>query len=525
MTATLEVKWEAKTSGTTGTGVGQWVVDNGTSYVPATTSNIASYPLVRGIITGAVVNGVALIQSAGDVPASVHGLIYSAATPYVVLNKTTGFAQLAATLASTDVELGYLDASGSLRLVQDASQGGADPLLIVTDPIYGADPSGVADSTAAFVKVIAAKEAIGCARIYVPAGVYKITAAIDVGLKPFTMFGDGWNLTNNFVDVFGSSAWNTASNFHGSIIRQETAGADLFVMSTASANGMEWRDLMMIGPGSGTCYGIRATGIPGWTRARWTNVMIGNFSTGLHSGPSQNCTSFHLEVIGCTRGIVLDDEVDPTVGGPIDNRFYDTHVQGCTTGIYIANSYANWFDGGLVQTNGTGIRLAGIANTGGESNGPRAPWEWHIRGMYFENNTTAGIHLDGSVYQFGRGTLRDIRSGDTGANAIKIQTNYPSWGISNVTFDGVIAKGANVTLAAGCNGWTIRRNCEFLTFNNGSSMTNWIEYPYADAAPVAGTWGLGDKIYRATPLSGGIEGYICTAAGTPGTWKTFGTIS
>lgn len=36
---------------------------------------------------------------------------------------------------------------------------------------------------------------------------------------------------------------------------------------------------------------------------------------------------------------------------------------------------------------------------------------------------------------------------------------------------------------------------------------------------------VGDKLYYPTPAASGFEGQICTTAGTPGTWKTFGPIS
>ena len=45
------------------------------------------------------------------------------------------------------------------------------------------------------------------------------------------------------------------------------------------------------------------------------------------------------------------------------------------------------------------------------------------------------------------------------------------------------------------------------------------------AAPTTGTWVLGDMVYNTAPTSGGYVGWICTAAGTPGTWRTFGPIS
>lgn len=45
------------------------------------------------------------------------------------------------------------------------------------------------------------------------------------------------------------------------------------------------------------------------------------------------------------------------------------------------------------------------------------------------------------------------------------------------------------------------------------------------AAPTVGTWNLGDVVYNSAPASAGYVGWVCTVAGTPGTWKTFGLIS
>jgi hypothetical protein len=42
--------------------------------------------------------------------------------------------------------------------------------------------------------------------------------------------------------------------------------------------------------------------------------------------------------------------------------------------------------------------------------------------------------------------------------------------------------------------------------------------------PVSGTWGRGDKIENPDSTAGGTEGWICVTPGTPGTWKTYGSI-
>jgi hypothetical protein len=45
------------------------------------------------------------------------------------------------------------------------------------------------------------------------------------------------------------------------------------------------------------------------------------------------------------------------------------------------------------------------------------------------------------------------------------------------------------------------------------------------AAPTTGTWTKGDWIKNSNPASAGYFGFVCTASGTPGTWKSFGLIA
>lgn len=48
---------------------------------------------------------------------------------------------------------------------------------------------------------------------------------------------------------------------------------------------------------------------------------------------------------------------------------------------------------------------------------------------------------------------------------------------------------------------------------------------HASAAPTDGYWYKGTKIFNIAPTAGGYEGWVCTASGAPGTWKTFGAIT
>jgi hypothetical protein len=45
-----------------------------------------------------------------------------------------------------------------------------------------------------------------------------------------------------------------------------------------------------------------------------------------------------------------------------------------------------------------------------------------------------------------------------------------------------------------------------------------------NAPPTGGTYRLGDRVLNTEPAPGGYVGWVCTEAGTPGTWKGFGLI-
>lgn len=44
-------------------------------------------------------------------------------------------------------------------------------------------------------------------------------------------------------------------------------------------------------------------------------------------------------------------------------------------------------------------------------------------------------------------------------------------------------------------------------------------FGYGGAAPTTGTWARGDVVLNGAPSAGGTPGWVCTTAGTPGTWK------
>lgn len=50
---------------------------------------------------------------------------------------------------------------------------------------------------------------------------------------------------------------------------------------------------------------------------------------------------------------------------------------------------------------------------------------------------------------------------------------------------------------------------------------NW----YGSAAPTTGSWNRGDVVWNSAPSAGGVPGWVCTTAGTPGTWKAMANVA
>ena len=76
-------------------------------------------------------------------------------------------------------------------------------------------------------------------------------------------------------------------------------------------------------------------------------------------------------------------------------------------------------------------------------------------------------------------------------------------------------------------------NWEYLCFEIwiGSKLPKVIypTYPnnvitYASAAPTSGSWNRGDRVLHSVPAVGSPKGWICTVAGTPGTWVSEGNL-
>jgi len=165
---------------------------------------------------------------------------------------------------------------------------------------------------------------------------------------------------------------------------------------------------------------------------------------------------------------------------------------------------------------GTGLYLVNAATAGN-----------HVRKFVARNCTVAGMNIDtpagaNLIENYDVQTCAiglqlstenvEFRNGNIAANTVNysfplaLLTTVKSW---NMTSD-------NFGLFVNASG---KVGAIFFTDEKGRKTT------YGAAAPIVGAWAVGDICYNTAPASAGFVGWVCTVAGTSGTWKTFGLIS
>jgi hypothetical protein len=72
---------------------------------------------------------------------------------------------------------------------------------------------------------------------------------------------------------------------------------------------------------------------------------------------------------------------------------------------------------------------------------------------------------------------------------------------------------------------TAKNIVEWLTGTTYVVNANSTVTTQGSAVPTSGTWKLGDIVWNTTPASGGTPGWVCTVAGTPGTWKAMANLA
>lgn len=124
--------------------------------------------------------------------------------------------------------------------------------------------------------------------------------------------------------------------------------------------------------------------------------------------------------------------------------------------------------------------------------------------------TTRNFEVD-----FSRNTIRNSNFG-FGISGANVNSCTPI--CDNIFETGVTPISTNDSEGGGngyASGYVARKDgTRFIVLNLNATPTGSV-----------GTWAVGDRVEYTTPTAGGFIGAVCTTAGSPGTWKTFGAIS
>ena len=91
---------------------------------------------------------------------------------------------------------------------------------------------------------------------------------------------------------------------------------------------------------------------------------------------------------------------------------------------------------------------------------------------------------------------------------------------------GITGRGTTTQFGRGAIQEGIAYAREFALGDGSNTVGNYRVVRYGTAAPTTGPHAAGEIVFDSMPDAGtGFIGWVCTVAGTPGTWKTFGAIS
>jgi hypothetical protein len=440
---------------------------------------------------------------------------------------------------------------------------------------FGADATGVADSTTAIqaaIDFVNTKPKGGA--VYIPSGTYKITSSLQIpyGVSIFgeggtssiiecydcdglTFTSFGYAFGNMFYQDFGLTAASgtnriaiymppdasTGDGLHFYRLRLFDWNIGITLQSTWATNINECmigpvRTGISLGSGAGAQtvkiqlrdnqlgYGASAKG-----NADKVGIQIGStneFNEAIHiSGNSifgfDKCivssTATYLTILDNDLNCVVDGISFNTANGGyyIANNFLETYGRAIVAGPTSVSDLGRF----CVIQNNTFVGLndtPGTATIGvqiGDSDSTS-----HGGSVTVQNNTFGGFSTnDIRGFQIANVKLLNNYCGSSApANNISISTAQQIDGSVNIIADNFCLKALQVDLTAYAAGYVILQN----------NAENGVFRAWQQAAlPTTGTWRVGDIVWNNAPASGQPPGWMCTVAGTPGTWVAMANLA
>jgi hypothetical protein len=439
-------------------------------------------------------------------------------------------------------------AAGTVAAGDDSRFALAAPEINVKAAPYSAVGDGVADDTTALDDAAAA--AIAQNRpLFLPAGTYKRTTAWDLRSAGLTVYGAG-ALDTTIVQVTANTPILLLGRQFQDVSNLKLTYATAQVAANTAANAVEFykpylsrfaqlhiskaaRGLHLVQadynlePGNTTgnsifsCtfsdmwieeYSLLAWSMSGYnmrsTGCVFTNCYTVNELAGVAATVPGKAAEFvtwdeltfqqfNIEGVKCTSSVLLLNDV-------LNGTFNGLHFERVEPGTVWASA--------LLDLYGTGSRLTANAVT--------------VCFSVFDSTANGGVDRLG-IFKMGDGTFLNVSGFSQHSNTLTAGE------LGLVVSDGITSASATI-VGSGHTGLTTATEIiggtapQFPVVKRlNESRYHWQENGrnavMGTAAPVAGTWAVGDRVYNQAPTATGPVGWACTVAGTPGTWVAFGT--
>ncbi len=275
---------------------------------------------------------------------------------------------------------------------------------------FGADPTGVANSTAAFNTALATGQPV-----YAPKGTYKINIIISSSNK--TIFGDGigvtilspYTATNPVITLNGDTAGEIINNFlfqDFSVVGTTRQGHGFAIINTDDTHGCDeivWRNLRI-----NYCnYGISCAGRSIWNEL--DNVYCDFNIDGIHIETDQAVNTWLFDNSGTRRNNrhgFYAYKTNVSVSGMIGFTFnnFNSEYNGVDTsiatiyGVYIRGAQGWVFNNLTIEGNGAdsvSVTSYGVLMTGDINAGVVIDGCWAVSSKYLI--AIEGVKASGSI--------------------------------------------------------------------------------------------------------------------------------
>lgn len=446
---------------------------------------------------------------------------------------------------------------------------------------FGAVGDGTTDDTVAVQAALDAArsfsvtQAIGNGVVWFPEGIYKISSSLSI------VYSVGLKIQGAGHDGYGQFSMGPTIRFTGAtgpvLDANRSSGLTIqgirFEYTHASFSG---NVLDLSGPGADAqCWEIKGCSFKGNAGGTASSILYLNRSIigiveGCHFGEAQiqiqmgepTISSYVVgcQVRNCTFNVASDVPIQIAGGAEaigINNNVFEAKADSSSAAVrfeddncWVANIDDNWFGdaaGGpwIELTNAAGW-LSGSCKGNRFSGGNTAPalkltgGSCAMTGVDFSYNRLDNCPLDfsgsnntgtdeGNIY------LGNTAYGAPGDGVVNPEKSGAKIADFNGTLihPGAVTAGQNPTIGIGMADpqfpvdikGTTRFLDAILRFGGTPGAADYTQsISWAAAAPTGGAHVTGEIVFYLFPSAGGKIGAVCTAGGTPGTWKSFGAI-